>query len=84
MNPLQTVIRRFRDLGTRQQVVLVGGVVAILATLFIFFSLITSTSWVTVVSGMDPAQAPKVSEQLSSADITNEIIQGGTPVSKSA
>ena len=80
MNPLQTVIRRFRDLGTRQQVVLVGGVVAILATLFIFFSLITSTSWVTVVSGMDPAQAPKVSEQLSSADITNEIIQGGTAI----
>lgn len=80
MSPLQTVIRRFRDLGTRQQIVLIGGFIAVVATLFIFFTLITRTSWVTVVSGMEPSQAPKVSEALSSAGIQNEIIDGGTAI----
>lgn len=80
MNPLQTIIRRFRDLTVRQQVVLVGGFIAVLVSLFIFYSLITRSSMVTVVSGMDPAKAPQVSEQLSSAGIQNEIINGGTAI----
>jgi flagellar M-ring protein FliF len=80
MNPLQTVIKRFRDLQPRQQMVLVGGFLVVLVSIFIFFTLITRTSWVIVESGLNPSDAPKVSESLSAAGIENQIVQGGTAI----
>ena len=80
MNPLQTIIRRFRELQARQQMVLVGGVVVILVTLFILYSLINQTSWTTVATGMTPANTNTLSQSLSSAGIQNNITNGGSSI----
>jgi flagellar M-ring protein FliF len=80
MNPIQTIIRRFRELQPRQQVVLVGGFIAILVTLFILYTLINKTSWTTVATGMNPASTNTLSQSLSTAGIQNNITNGGSSI----
>ena len=80
MNPIQTIIKRFRDLPIRQQVVLVGGIIAVLVTVFILYSLINQTSWTTVATGLNPADTSKVATSLTDAGVQNNITQGGTAI----
>lgn len=80
MNPIQTIIQRFRDLPIRQQLVLVGGAIALLVTVFVLYTLINQTSWTTVATGLNPADTNNVSKSLSDAGIQNQIVQGGTAI----
>lgn len=80
MNPLQTIIRRFRELQPRQQMVLTGGIIAVLVTLFILYTLINQTSWTTVATGMNATSTNTLSQSLSSAGIQNNITNGGSSI----
>jgi len=80
MNALTTLLRRFRDLGLRQQALMAGGLLVVIIVAVILFRIATATPWATVTTGMEPADAPEVAQSLSEAGIQNRISQGGTAI----
>lgn len=80
MNPLTNLLSRFKDLTVRQQVTLVGGVLLIVIVGFFMMKIATRTPFATVTTGIEPADAGKVSQALSEAGIENRISQGGTAI----
>lgn len=80
MNPLSTLLKKFRDLPARQQAVIIGGTIALILAAFVLFKLATGTSWATAVTGLEPKDAPKATQALDEAGIENRIDQGGTAI----
>jgi flagellar M-ring protein FliF len=68
----------FRDATPKAKIGLVGGLVVTLVVFFLMFRMATAPSYETLMSGIDPADAGKVTKALDEQGVTYELQNGGT------
>src|SRR3954454_4063729 len=68
------------SLDTRSQVTLVGGLLAVLVTLYVLYGYATKQSYSTLVTNLDPAQTGQDEATLASAGVAYKISAGGTEI----
>jgi flagellar M-ring protein FliF len=68
----------WRSLEPRQQITLVGSLVAVMAVFFLLFQLGSRPSWVTIASGMEAAEGADVAQALEGAGLRYELRDGGS------
>lgn len=71
----------FQSMPTKGKVILGASLLAGLILMFILFRLATAPSYVTVVSGVEPADTAKATAALDEAGITYQLENNGTAVS---
>ncbi len=64
----------------RSQMTLIGGIVAVLGALFFLYSFASTTSYSTLVTGLDPTQTGAAEQALAGAGIAYQVASGGTEV----
>lgn len=66
------------SMSTRGKVILAACAVAFLAAVFLVFRMASAPSYVTVMSGIDPAKSADITATLSAAGISGHLVSGGT------
>jgi flagellar M-ring protein FliF len=65
-------------LELRSQVTLIGGLIAVLGTLYFIYGLASKQSYTTLATGLDPSQTGQYEQTLAAAGITYKVTTGGT------
>jgi len=71
----------WQALETRGQLTLVGSALLVVATMVVLFTYASRTSYVTLMSGVEPAQSAEVTQALESAGIAYRLGAGGSEIS---
>jgi flagellar M-ring protein FliF len=80
MLDLANLRRLWSSLEPKSQLTIVGGALLVLVTVVFLFSLGGRTSYVTLASNLDPADAGEVTQALESAGIGYKLQDGGTAI----
>src|SRR5471032_52559 len=65
-------------LELRRQVTLIGGLIAVLGTLYFIYGLASKPSYTTLATGLDPSQTGQYETTLAAAGISYQVTTGGT------
>jgi flagellar M-ring protein FliF len=65
-------------LELRSQVTLIGGLIAVLGTLYFIYGLASKPSYTTLATGLDPSQTGQYETTLAAAGISYQVTTGGT------
>jgi flagellar M-ring protein FliF len=77
---LQQITAFFQGLSAKQMVILVGCVIVVAATVWIFVVLVGDGDYKTLYSGMAPADAQSLGQRLATQDIAYRLSPDGTAV----
>ncbi|HWB23162.1 MAG TPA: flagellar basal-body MS-ring/collar protein FliF [Gaiellaceae bacterium] len=65
-------------LELRSQVTLIGGLIAVLGTLYFIYGLASKQSYSTLATGLDPSQTGQWEQTLAASGISYKVLTGGT------
>jgi flagellar M-ring protein FliF len=70
----------WRNLDSRGQVVIVGGLLAVIVVVFVLFRIASRPSYTAIQTGIEPAAASEIATALDAAGLVYRIVNGGTQI----